>query len=89
MSSLGATYTSLSASQTFSQPLPAILAPPSTGDRVAYLSKLQSATKELQSTINTFLTQKMEEEKAAGGAGGKFDDAKEEENYGEEVADDE
>jgi hypothetical protein len=42
----------------------------------------------LQVEINTFLTTKMEEDKSSAAASGKkVDEAKEEENYGEEVMD--
>lgn len=87
MPPLTATYTSSSATNapsdtppTFTHPLPAIPASPSTHDRVAFLAALQSSIRSLQSDINSFLTQKMEEDKA-----GKMDDAAEEENYGEEL----
>ncbi|KAJ4330041.1 hypothetical protein N0V95_010112 [Ascochyta clinopodiicola] len=63
----------------FSAPLPATSASASVTDRVAFLGALQSDLKTLQSDINTFLTQKMADDKAS--------DAKEEENYGEEVVD--
>lgn len=84
MPSLNATYASpaTSSPHIISAPLPTISSPPTTDDRVAYLADLQSAIKNIQGDINTFLTQKMEEDKAASG---KVDDAKEEENYGEEV----
>jgi hypothetical protein len=82
MQSLAATYTAPSATspQTFTAALPALSTPPSTQDRVAYLAALQSSLKTLQGEINTFLTQKMEDDKAAGA-----NDAKAEETYGEEV----
>jgi hypothetical protein len=82
MSSLAATYTSpnVTSPQTFTAALPALSTPPSTQDRVAYLAALQSSLKTLQGEINTFLTQKMEDDKAAGA-----NDAKAEETYGEEV----
>lgn len=81
MPSLVATYASPSASDTrFTHELPSLPASDDTPARTAYLAALQSATKALQSDINTFLTQKMAEDKSAV-------DAKEEENYGEEVVD--
>ncbi|KAJ4318292.1 hypothetical protein N0V94_004499 [Neodidymelliopsis sp. IMI 364377] len=76
MSNLTADYKSSSDTHTFSAPLPSASAS-STTERVAYLGDLQSNLKTLQSDINTFLTQKMADDKAS--------DAKEEENYGEEV----
>jgi Gon7 family len=64
----------------------------STAKRVAYLGTLRLSVAKLQEDINTFLTQKMDEDKAAAVAGfvdtgkGKIrlDDEQEEENYGEE-----
>jgi hypothetical protein len=73
--------------------------PPSskTEDRTSYLSTLRKATSELQETINKELTQRMEEDKArevatSNGNGTKargVDEAAEEDNYGEEVAEEE
>jgi hypothetical protein len=77
MSNLTADYKSPSDAHTFSAPLPSASSASSTTERVAYLGDLQSNLKTLQSDINTFLTQKMADDKAS--------DAKEEENYGEEV----
>ena len=69
--------------------LPRLSAAPYTTDRTAYLSALRSSVQELQGQVNTFLTQKMEEEKAIAAAGAKtVDESKEEENYGEEVVED-
>ncbi|KAF2107255.1 hypothetical protein BDV96DRAFT_474953, partial [Lophiotrema nucula] len=70
---------------TISASLPSTSANPATEDRVAHLAALQSSVKTLQGDVNTFLTQKMEEDKVKGAATVKVDDAKEEENYGEEV----
>jgi hypothetical protein len=83
MPSLTATYTSPTAStpKVFTSELPTLSSPPSTQDRVAYLAELSSSLKTLQADVNTFLTQKMEEDKSKG------DDAKYEETYGEEVVD--
>lgn len=81
MPSLTATYTSPTSSpQTFTSELPALPSPPSTTDRVAYLTSLSSSLRTLQKDVNEFLTQKMADDKAA-------DDAKDEETYGEEVVD--
>ncbi|KAF2829722.1 hypothetical protein CC86DRAFT_391816 [Ophiobolus disseminans] len=89
MPSITATYTSPTVSseapKVFSTHLPALSSPPSTQDRVAYLAKLSSSMKTLQQDVNTFLTQKMEEDKAVDTS--KGDDAKDEETYGEEVVD--
>lgn len=85
--SLSAAYSSpTGGSETFSSPLPALSPEPSTTDRVAYLAALQTSLKDLQKDVNTFLTQKMEEDKAVG-AGKGDEDAKDEETYGEEVVD--
>ena len=77
MSTLSADYASPSGTHKLSAQLPAVSASSSTSDRVAYFEDLQSNLKTLQGHINTFLTQKMADNKAG--------DAKEEENYGEEV----
>lgn len=79
MSNLSADYASPNGTRTFSAQLPAATPSSSTTDRVAYLEDLQSNLKTLQNDINAFLTQKMADDKAG--------DTKEEENYGEEVAD--
>ena len=77
MSTLSADYASPSGTHKLSAQLPAVSASSSTSDRVAYFEDLQSNLKTLQGDINTFLTQKMADDKAG--------DAEEEENYGEEV----
>ena len=89
MPSLTATYTSpsvpSSSPKIFTSNLPELSSPPSTKDRVAYLAELATSLKTLQADVNTFLTTKMDEDKAVGA--GKGDDAKDEETYGEEVVD--
>lgn len=80
MSNLSAVYASPNGQQSFSAQLPAASPSSSTADRVAYFQDLLSSLKTLQGDINTFLTQKMADDQAG--------DAKEEENYGEEVVDD-
>ena len=72
-----------------SEALPALPASPSVVEKTKYLATLRDAITSAQDQINKELTQRMEDDKArlasvAGGA--KVDDAKEEENYGEEVA---
>ncbi|KAL5116231.1 hypothetical protein ACEQ8H_005896 [Pleosporales sp. CAS-2024a] len=91
MPALSATYCASPAAaspppQAFTHHLPALADPPSTHDRVAYLAALQSALKTLQGHLNTFLTQKMDQDqdRAAGADQGP---AKDEERYGEEVVD--
>lgn len=79
---------------THTQKLPA---PPTakTTDRTAYLATLRKATAEMQETINKELTARMEEDKAREAAANGVskakvvDEAKEEDNYGEEVVEDE
>lgn len=69
-----------------------IVAPPSTSaaDKTAYLSSLRQALASTQEQINKELTERMEQDRAREGNNGKgVDDAKEEENYGEEVVEDE
>lgn len=71
--------------------------PPSTGisDRTAYLGALRKATTAMQEQINKELTARMEEDRAVAAAGTNgsskenekaVDESKEENNYGEEVA---
>ena len=82
---LTAHYTSPGCSaKDFIHSLPELSSNPSTANRTAYLSKLRAEAVELQSSINAFLTQKMEEDNVAS-VKPAVDDAKEEENYGEEV----
>jgi post-segregation antitoxin (ccd killing protein) len=72
-------------------PAPSSSAP---AQRVTYLSSLRKAAASIQESINKELTQRMEEDnkKAASDAASKntrqggIDEGKEEENYGEEVA---
>ncbi|KAI9737295.1 MAG: hypothetical protein M1818_005828 [Claussenomyces sp. TS43310] len=57
-------------------------------DRVAYLSQLRESTAQLQGIINAELTKRMTEDKLLeekNAAQDAVDDAREEENYGEEV----
>lgn len=87
---LKAEYLSPGASQIFSRPLPATPPAASTKEKTAYLSALRTSIVKLQEEVNTFLTTKMEDDKAiAIGNGAKVDEEKEEENYGEEVVKDE
>lgn len=76
--------------KTFKHDLPQITAHSSTEERVVYLSALRTSAVHLQDEINNFLTLKMEQDKAAAEGTGKSgtDDAKDEENYGEEVVED-
>ncbi|OCK79657.1 hypothetical protein K432DRAFT_405396 [Lepidopterella palustris CBS 459.81] len=87
MPNLAATYTSPSYSSSspkiFIHPLPT-LRTSIASDRTAYLSTLRSSITLLQTSINAFLTQRMEEDNTASAKG--VDEAKEEENYGEEIS---
>lgn len=56
--------------------------------KVAYLSELRQLVPKLQDEINVFMTERMEEDKKSAEAQGSRQlekEAKEEENYGEEV----
>ncbi|KAJ9152286.1 hypothetical protein NKR19_g4571 [Coniochaeta hoffmannii] len=60
--------------------------------RTSYLANLRAAVVDTQEKINKELTARMEEDKARDATGPKLadvDEAKEEENYGEEVVEDE
>lgn len=99
MRTLNASYNSPSASKSFDHPLSSTCpsadaltagSPEATKQKTAYLSELRKSTKDLQEEINVYLTQKMEEDKAAASAAdtkSKVDgtkEEKEEEMYGEE-----
>lgn len=88
---LTADYTAPSnESRSFSQSLPVCSGTPSTQDRIAYLSALHASIGKLQGEVNSFLTQKMEDDQKTAANGRRTaDEAKEEENYGEEIVDDE
>ncbi|KAI9760015.1 MAG: hypothetical protein M4579_001954 [Chaenotheca gracillima] len=96
-SNLVADYKSPSASETFTKPIsPSTSTPLNTSGKTAHLASIRAAIPKLQDDINAFLTQKMEEDKgpqAARDANGTnktaIDDAKEEENYGEEIVEEE
>lgn len=69
---------------------PSGITSPTVSDKTKYLVDLRQATAAMQEQINKQLTQRMEEDKAAeamknGKAANGVDDAKEEENYGEEA----
>ena len=82
--SLKAEYTAPNTSRNFEQTLPSCNITTTEG-KTEYLAALRGSAGKLQDEINTFLTAKMEEDKAlAALAGAKVDDRKEEENYGEE-----
>ncbi|TVY32347.1 hypothetical protein LSUB1_G008126, partial [Lachnellula subtilissima] len=73
---------------TLTQPLPPHPALSNPSAKTAYLSALRKATSQMQKEINKELTMRMEEDKAvdiASKGKGGVDEAKEEDNYGEEV----
>lgn len=89
MSKLKATYTAPGASEeSFKEALPAVSKEVSTEERTEYLGKLRTSITSIQDQINVFLTHKMEEDNAKAGAAAAAQDAKEEENYGEETVED-
>ena len=88
MSDLQAEYTAPeTATETFKLPLPATTKEPNTEERTAYLASLRTSITDMQGKINVFLTHKMEEDNQKAGAAATANDAKEEENYGEETVD--
>ncbi|KAK5939961.1 hypothetical protein PMZ80_007379 [Knufia obscura] len=86
-STVKATYNSPTDTKTLEKSLPSPR-PTDIKSKIAYLGEVRSATKQLQDDINTFLTAKMEEDKANASATAtnkpKSRDEEEEENYGEE-----
>ncbi|KAE9972496.1 hypothetical protein BLS_004013 [Venturia inaequalis] len=87
--SLSATYSAPDSEQnSFDQPLPMCSEEPSPTERTAYLAALGTSITKAQDQINAFLTHKMEEDNAKAGVASAEDDAKAEENYGEEVVED-
>jgi hypothetical protein len=89
MANLKADYSApKSAPETFKEALPAISKDPSTEERTAYLTALRTSITGMQDQVNVFLTKKMEEDNQKAGAAAAAQDAKEEENYGEESVED-
>lgn len=81
---LTADYSSPSATKSFSSDLPSI-PKDNVEDKTAYLAALRSNASSLQGELNAFLTQKMEEDKAAeGNSQQSAADEREEDFYGEE-----
>ena len=81
-------YSSPSGNQSFHQNLPPLPAYKSVEEKTAYLSALRISVGKLQEEVNTFLTEKMAQDKASTQSiGAKTDDKQEEETYGEEVVD--
>ena len=87
-SRLSAEYCDFSGTTPFSHDLTSLPPNHSTEAKTAYLSSLRTAVTKLQNEVNVFLTKKMEMEKQVPNKlASSVDDAKEEENYGEEVLD--
>jgi len=85
-----ATYSSPTNNHTFNYPLQTISSDASTKEKTSYITDLRTKTSQLQSDINAYLTERMEEDKAqevAKGAAKKSarDEQREEDMYGEEV----
>ncbi|KAF4335569.1 EKC KEOPS complex subunit Gon7 [Fusarium beomiforme] len=68
-----------------SHALPTISSTASTADKSSYLKALRASVADTQATINEQLTARMEQDKARDAAA----EAREEENYGEEVQEEE
>ncbi|KAL4742639.1 EKC/KEOPS complex, subunit Gon7 [Aspergillus similis] len=91
---LQARYTSPQLNRTFEHAINSPAPSPSDENvkvKVAYLSELRKLVPALQNDINLFLTERMEVDKKIAEAQGRQlseEEAKEEENYGEEVVDD-
>lgn len=83
---LTAVYTSPTATNTFSSPLESALTQhTSSTAKSQYLANLRQSVSQLQDDINQFLTEKMDQDKAATDASN--DDRIQEDMYGEEVVD--
>lgn len=83
---LKADYASLSSNKEFAKHLPSlskVASQQSIQDKTAYLSALRANVAQMQGEINTYLTQKMDDDKAADSKKSR-DEAKAEEMYGEE-----
>jgi hypothetical protein len=91
---LTAEYTSPDGQHTFTYSVPTSTKSETTPQTTTdFLSDLRKSAVKMQKDVNQFLTQKMEEDKAASasdgaaGNGSKVDEDKEEDFYGEEVED--
>ena len=81
-------YNSPSGNHSFRHKLPSLPGSNSVAEKTAYLSALRTSVSKLQEEVNTFLTEKMEQDKASTQSiGAKTADTQEEETYGEEVVD--
>lgn len=84
---LQAVYTAPDTTKVFTHEIPAASSTDSFAAKQSHLTTLQSLVPKLQEEINVFLTERMEEDKKAQGAISEKE-AREEENYGEEVVED-
>ena len=86
--SLVASYKSPTGAKTFSLDLPTLPKEGNVDSKTTYLASLRTNASKLQGEINTFLTQKMEEDKAAEKTtsknNNKANEDREEDMYGEE-----
>ena len=82
-------YTSPTSTQTFSSPLSATpTSQSSVQEKSQYLADLRANVSQMQDDINSFLTKKMDEDKAAQeGQSSAKDEEREEQMYGEENVD--
>ncbi|GAB7342340.1 hypothetical protein MBLNU457_g0563t1 [Dothideomycetes sp. NU457] len=90
---LTATYTSPTTNHIFKSQLQSLSADPSTKEKTSYITDLRAKTSQLQSDINAYLTERMDEDKAQEVASGTAkksarDEQREEDMYGEEQAED-
>jgi hypothetical protein len=85
---LEAVYKSTQRNRNFQHPIPLDPTSDTATTKKTHLAALQSLVPKLQDEINVFLTERMEEEKKAQGQVISEEEAKEEENYGEEVVED-
>lgn len=90
---ISADYKSPSGTRTFEYPQRPVIDNPSGRDNAKFFTNLRKGLLNIQADVNTFLTEKMEEDKsnadAAAASGVREDEEKEEANYGEEVDDEE
>lgn len=86
---LQAVYTAPDATKSFQHAIPmtSVTASDPLAAKLAHLRALQSLVPKLQDEVNVYLTARMEEDKKAQGQASEKE-AKEEENYGEEVVED-
>ena len=81
---LQAVYTAPDATKVFTHEIPADSSADAFAKKQSHLQALQCLVPKLQEEVNVFLTERMEEDRKAQGAVSE-QEAREEENYGEEV----